>query len=68
MVDLLPLAVVPKAVAPLDSQAPHETRKVWEPVVNALHRKDYSTASKEKQRIEQEQRDLAEERKKNGEV
>jgi hypothetical protein len=25
LVDLLPLAVVPKAVAPLDSQAPHET-------------------------------------------
>lgn len=68
LVDLLPLAVVPKAVAPLDSQAPHETRKVWEPVVDALHKKDYSTASKEKQRIEQEQRDLAEERKKNGEV
>lgn len=66
--DLLPLAVVPKAVAPLDSQASHETRKVWEPVVNALHKKDYSTASREKQRIEQEQRDLAEERKKNGEV
>ncbi|KWU44610.1 hypothetical protein RHOSPDRAFT_17750 [Rhodotorula sp. JG-1b] len=68
LVDLLPLAVVPKAVAPLDSQASHETRKVWEPVVNALHKKDYSTASREKQRIEQEQRDLAEERKKNGEV
>ncbi|GAA5868522.1 hypothetical protein JCM3774_005413 [Rhodotorula dairenensis] len=68
LVDLLPLAVVPKAVAPLEEQAPHETRKVWEPVVNALHKKDYNTASKEKQRIEQEQRDLAEERKKQGDI
>ncbi|GAA5984688.1 hypothetical protein JCM10908_003460 [Rhodotorula pacifica] len=67
LVDLLPLAVVPKSVAPLEAQAPFETRKVWEPVVNALHKKDYNTASKEKQRIEQEQRDKAEERKKKGE-
>lgn len=68
LVDLLPLAVVPKAVAPVESQEPFETRKVWEPVINALNRKDYNTASKEKQRIEQEQRDRAEERKKTGEV
>lgn len=68
LVDLLPLNVVPKAVAPLEEQGPMETRKVWSTVVDALNKKDYSTASKEKQRIEQEQRDKAEERKKKGEV
>lgn len=68
LVDLLPLNVVPKAVAPLEEQGPMETRKVWASVVDALNKKDYSTASKEKQRIEQEQRDKAEERKKKGEV
>lgn len=59
---------MPKAVAPLEEQGPMETRKVWASVVDALNKKDYSTASKEKQRIEQEQRDKAEERKKKGEV
>ncbi|BGP27161.1 oxysterol-binding protein [Rhodotorula toruloides] len=68
LVDLLPLNVVPKAVAPLDEQGPMETRKVWASVADALNKKDYITASKEKQRIEQEQRDKAEERKKKGEV
>lgn len=67
LVDLTPLAVVPKSVAPIPSQDALETRKVWEPVCLALYKKDYSTASKEKQRIEQEQRDKAEERKKKGE-
>ncbi|GAA5853278.1 hypothetical protein JCM8547_000266 [Rhodosporidiobolus lusitaniae] len=67
LVDLVPLSVAPKSVAPLSSQDPLETRKVWSPVIDALLKKDYSTASKEKLRIEQEQRDKAEERKKKGE-
>ncbi|GAA6056914.1 hypothetical protein JCM3770_001321 [Rhodotorula araucariae] len=67
LVDLLPLAVVPKAVAPLSEQDELETRRVWAPVVDALEKKEYSTASKEKQRIEQAQRDKAVERERNGE-
>ncbi|GAA5836832.1 hypothetical protein JCM9279_007673 [Rhodotorula babjevae] len=67
LVDLLPLAVAPKTVAPLDEQDELETRRVWAPVIDALHKKDFSTASREKQRIEQVQRDKAEERKKKGE-
>ncbi|GAA5915706.1 hypothetical protein JCM6882_004120 [Rhodosporidiobolus microsporus] len=68
LVDLLPLSVVPKTVAPLEDQDALETRRVWQPVSEALYKKDYSTASREKQRIEQEQRDKAEERKKKGET
>ncbi|GAA5995419.1 uncharacterized protein JCM10292_005159 [Rhodotorula paludigena] len=68
LVDLVPLLVVPKSVAPLPDQGPLETRRVWSPVVDALHKKDWSAASKEKQRIEQEQRDKADERKKKGET
>jgi len=68
LVDLLPLAVAPKTVAPLDEQDELETRRVWAPVIDALLKKDFSTASREKQRIEQVQRDKAEERKKKGET
>ncbi|BGP51280.1 hypothetical protein JCM10450v2_007209 [Rhodotorula kratochvilovae] len=67
LVDLLPLSLVPKSVAPLSEQDELETRRVWAPVVDALHKKEYAVASKEKQRIEQAQRDKAEERKRNGE-
>lgn len=68
LVDLVPLLVVPKSVAPLPDQGPLETRRVWSPVVDALNKKDWNAASKEKQRIEQEQRDKADERKKKGET
>lgn len=40
---------------------------MWAPVIDALHNKDFATASREKQRIEQAQRDKADERKKKGE-
>ncbi|KPV72514.1 uncharacterized protein RHOBADRAFT_55619 [Rhodotorula graminis WP1] len=67
LVDLVPLAVAPKTVAPLSEQDELETRRVWAPVIDALHNKDFATASREKQRIEQAQRDKADERKKKGE-
>ncbi|GAA5913643.1 hypothetical protein JCM8208_005892 [Rhodotorula glutinis] len=67
LVDLVPLAVAPKTVAPLSAQDELETRRVWAPVIDALHNKDFATASREKQRIEQAQRDKADERKKKGE-
>ncbi|KAI5474183.1 hypothetical protein MNV49_003987 [Pseudohyphozyma bogoriensis] len=68
LVDLVPLAVAPKTVAPLDQQHELETRKVWSSVTNALLVKDWNTASKAKQALEQEQRNKAEERKKKGET
>jgi hypothetical protein len=63
----VPLKVFPKSVAPLETQDSLETRKVWAPVCEALYKKDWNSATREKQRIEQEQRDKAEVRKKNGE-
>ncbi|GAA5944054.1 uncharacterized protein JCM15063_004302 [Sporobolomyces koalae] len=67
LIDLVPLKVFPKTVAPIESQDELETRKVWQPVCEALYKKDWNAATREKQRIEQEQRDKAELRKQNGE-
>ncbi|GAA5899799.1 uncharacterized protein JCM6883_005991 [Sporobolomyces salmoneus] len=67
LIDLVPLKVFPKQVAPIETQDHLETRRVWSPVCEALYKKDWNNATKEKQRIEQEQRDKAELRKKNGE-
>lgn len=44
-----------------------ESRKIWEPVTNAILAKDYSGATKFKQEIEQMQRDAAAERKRKDE-
>lgn len=63
---MVPLLVAPKTVAPLASQHPLETRKVWDGVSQALLKKDYGTASKEKMALEQKQRDEAEDRKVKG--
>ncbi|KDE05084.1 hypothetical protein MVLG_04524 [Microbotryum lychnidis-dioicae p1A1 Lamole] len=68
LVDMVPLLVAPKSVAPIEQQDPLETRKVWDDVSQALLRKDFSTAGKNKRALEQRQRDNAEARKKSGEV
>ncbi|KAK4055438.1 hypothetical protein OIO90_003276 [Microbotryomycetes sp. JL221] len=68
LIDMVPLAVQPKTVAPLSEQDELETRKVWDSVSRALLDKDFSRASKNKQELEQKQRDKAAERKKIGEV
>ncbi|KAK4048099.1 hypothetical protein OIV83_004969 [Microbotryomycetes sp. JL201] len=68
LIDMVPLAVQPKVVAPLSEQDELETRRVWEPVSKALLDKDFGLASKNKQTLEQKQRDQAAERKKNNEV
>lgn len=44
-----------------------ETRKFWEPVTNAIVKKDYKQATAHKQTIEQAQRDKAAAREKSGE-
>ena len=66
LIDLVPLSVFPKTVAPLAHQDELETRKVWADVSAALHSKDYATATKTKQALEQAQREKAKEREKNG--
>lgn len=59
------LEAVPKQVKPLSQQGPLESRKVWQPVSSALFSKDYAKATKEKQIIEERQRQKASERKTN---
>ncbi|KAI0062624.1 hypothetical protein BV25DRAFT_1825133 [Artomyces pyxidatus] len=66
LVDLSTLHVVPKAVRKLEKQLPDESRKLWETVTDGLLKKEYSEATREKQRIEQRQRDVAAERKRKG--
>ena len=63
---MVPLAVIPKTVAPLEEQGELETRKVWSAVTTALLAKDWNSASKAKQTLEQAQRVKAEDRKKSG--
>ena len=59
------LEAVQKQVKPLSQQGPLESRKVWRPVSSALFSKDYTKATKEKQIIEERQRQKAAERKAN---
>ncbi|KAF8191148.1 hypothetical protein BJ912DRAFT_303757 [Pholiota molesta] len=66
LIDLSALAVMPKAVRPLEKQHPRESRKLWETVTENLTKKEFSEATKEKVNIEQRQRDEAAERKRKG--
>lgn len=61
------LDIVQKSVRPLEKQSPLETRRFWEPVTNAILKKDYKGATTHKQTIEQAQRDKAAAREKSGE-
>ncbi len=61
------LQVTPKTVRPLEAHDAMESRKIWQPVTEAIVNKEYSAATKHKQEIEQAQRDIAAERKKTGE-
>lgn len=63
LLDLSQLEVVPKSVRPVEKQDDMETRKFWEPVTNAIVKKDYKKATAHKQTIEQAQRDKAAKRK-----
>ena len=66
LIDISTLHPVPKAVRPLESQLPTESRKLWDPVTSRLLKKEYSEATKFKQAIEQKQRDDATERRNKG--
>lgn len=61
------LPVDTRAVRPLTAQEPMESRKIWEPVTQAILNKEFGAATKHKQEIEQMQRDKAAERKRNNE-
>ncbi|RIA84899.1 oxysterol-binding protein-like protein OBPa [Glomus cerebriforme] len=65
LLDMEKLEAVPKQVKPLSQQGPLESRKVWQHVTSALFSKDYTKATKEKQIIEERQRQKAAERKSN---
>ncbi|KAF9426982.1 Oxysterol binding protein [Entomortierella beljakovae] len=54
-------------VKPIEEMSPIESRRLWAEVATALNNKDYSTASKEKSKIEEAQRALAKERKEKNE-
>lgn len=43
-----------------------ESRRIWQPVTDAILGKEFGAATKHKQNIEQEQRDRAAERKRAG--
>lgn len=55
-------------VRPLDEQDPQESRKLWDPVTTNLLAKNWNEATKQKQVIEQRQRDKAAAMKAKGEV
>ncbi|CAG8522639.1 2016_t:CDS:2 [Ambispora leptoticha] len=63
LLDMDPIDPIPKKVKPLSKQGTLESRKVWQPVTTALLKKDYSLATKEKQNIEERQRQIAAELK-----
>ncbi|CAG8654756.1 6888_t:CDS:2, partial [Paraglomus occultum] len=50
---------IPKIVKPIAEQGPLESRKVWQNVTSAILSKDYSHATKEKQLVEERQRQKA---------
>lgn len=66
LIDLNVLDVLPKEVRPIEKQLHTESRKLWKTVTDKLLSKEYSEATREKQVIEQRQRDEAAERKKTG--
>lgn len=66
LIDLSTLRVIPKTVRELDEQMPDESRKLWDDVTSRLLKKEYNDATKYKLAIEQAQRDLAAQRRKEG--
>lgn len=68
LLNLDELALIPKLVRPLDEQENDESRQLWEPVTSNLLAKNWGEATKQKQAIEQRQRDIAAELKAAGKV
>jgi len=53
------LALIPKLVRPMEEQDHKESRRMWDPVTQNLLNKNWGEATKQKQAIEQRQRDIA---------
>jgi hypothetical protein len=66
LIDLDQLALIPKDVRPMTEQDGHESRKLWDPVTQNLLSKNWGEATRQKQVIEQAQRDLSAKRKAEG--
>lgn len=66
LVDLNDLNPLPKTVRPLSVQDSMESRKIWHSVTSSILSKQYPLATKNKQKIEQAQRDIAADRKRKG--
>jgi hypothetical protein len=56
--DISTLPRTPLTIAPIDAQHPLESRRVWQHVIDAIHRGDIYTIGQEKSKIENEQRHL----------
>lgn len=67
LINLDDIDPISKDVRPLSSQESMESRRIWEPVTNAILAKDFGNATKHKQDIEQRQRNTAAARKEKGE-
>ncbi|CAO1628450.1 unnamed protein product [Sympodiomycopsis kandeliae] len=63
LINLEELNPLPKTVRPLKSQDTYESRLIWESVTSSILEKNFSQATKNKQKIEQQQRNLALDRK-----
>jgi hypothetical protein len=53
LIDFDQLALIPKAVRPIEEQEPNESRRLWDPVTKNLLAKNWGEATKQKQLIEQ---------------
>lgn len=66
LIDMDALDLVPKDVRPLTDQHEHESRNLWNGVTQHINNKNWGEATKEKQVIEQKQRDDAASLKREG--
>jgi hypothetical protein len=53
-------------VRPLNEQFDYESRKLWKPTIDALGNRDHTTATEEKYKVENEQRERAKKRLEDG--
>lgn len=68
IIDMDDLDLVPKDVRPLEEQTERESRNLWSAVTGHILGKNWGEATREKQIIEQAQRDRSNEMKRQGQV
>jgi hypothetical protein len=66
LLDMTQMTPLNKQVAELNEQGPYESRRIWNPVTQAIQDGRFSEATTEKRRIEDEQRQKERERRANG--